>query len=369
MRGVQVLSVPTPSMLEATRVELRAFVPATSSTAAIEGGFVLPGNIRKHVSAAPPEVRVSVADAGRLHLTLTCVQSSFAPTPPVHELEVVGEIAIWDLTELALVDGDYELVVYVDGCSEPESYLGRSVLIRKHACEASRCRPTRRPCSRACASRLVCRAEHRPTGYSPVPADVSCLPDATPDPVDVGWILQRRSDRDEASKTELIVLPPPRADQCVVTGAHYMVNPTVRPGSRGLILGRCKGCGLVKRYPARYRSSQSGRSALVPPPDLSALPVVRKEDRIDWRLGLDALSHIGGGPIRFLDRVAQQLETGGLFGDEFVRLLESLGHIEIVRDPRTGAPTSWRVATVAVGPAVRALALRRVPVGCRCRRS
>jgi hypothetical protein len=77
---------------------------------------------------------------------------------------------------------------------------------------------------------------------------------------------------------------------------------------------------------------------------MKALPPVRAEDRIQWRLGLDAVSHVGGGPIRYLDRIAAQLEGRALFGDNLARTLETLGHIEFMRDLHSGAPAEWEIA-------------------------
>jgi hypothetical protein len=62
--------------------------------------------------------------------------------------------------------------------------------------------------------------------------------------------------------------------------------------------------------------------------------------------------HTGGGRWSLLERLAMHIEPTGLFVDQFARALESLGHIEIQRDPSTLSPLEWEIAPTALARTV-----------------
>lgn len=85
---------------------------------------------------------------------------------------------------------------------------------------------------------------------------------------------------------------------------------------------------------------------------MSAIARVRGDDARAWDLVLDGLMHTGGGRWSLLERLAMHIEPTGLFVDQFARALESLGHIEIQRDPSTLLPVEWEIAPTALARTV-----------------
>lgn len=143
----------------------------------------------------------------------------------------------------------------------------------------------------------------------------------------------------------VVQFPAPAEGSCMLTGQHYMLIE--RAGSASTVEGVCKGCGLVKRYPTRFRRKKAqpaaGKQPVAPRVNLSSIDSIKETSRIDWSLGFDALCHIGGGRTASLEQIALQMEPSGLFGDTFARRLEALGHIELERDPQTLALVGWEI--------------------------
>jgi hypothetical protein len=60
-------------------------------------------------------------------------------------------------------------------------------------------------------------------------------------------------------------------------------------------------------------------------------------------MALDALIHVGGGPLSSLERVALQIDGSRLFVDDFMRSLEAHGDLEIKRN-ETSQPDEWEMS-------------------------
>ncbi|MBF6150227.1 hypothetical protein [Nocardia nova] len=157
------------------------------------------------------------------------------------------------------------------------------------------------------------------------------------------------SDRRPPIERTTIQIGAPDPSSCVVTGRHYMVLPTWFGGKNAakFIAGECKSCGLVKRYPSwpgkkRGKAPLDGFDDIVEVRDLQA---IAPGNGPDWDAALDALMHLGGGPISSLESVALQLEGSSLFVDNFIRHLEALGHIAVERDEL------WRAVRWEISPA------------------
>jgi len=147
----------------------------------------------------------------------------------------------------------------------------------------------------------------------------------------------------------------PDSDSCIRTGRHRQEIETVEMDSKGRpttswVYGRCKTCGLVKRYPTRIRTRRQGAEPaegqeVHPVHDLTTLsPAATSSEDRDWTVALDTLQHLGGGAWASLEKVALQIEPTGLFVDQFARTLESLGHISIRRDEKTLRPAAWEIS-------------------------
>jgi hypothetical protein len=63
------------------------------------------------------------------------------------------------------------------------------------------------------------------------------------------------------------------------------------------------------------------------------LPPAGTEGSRDYAVAFDALCHLGAGTASEFTRVAGQVDGTALFADSFLRGLESLGHIDVRRDP------------------------------------
>ncbi|MGI8521548.1 MAG: hypothetical protein ACR2MC_13285 [Actinomycetota bacterium] len=82
-------------------------------------------------------------------------------------------------------------------------------------------------------------------------------------------------------------------------------------------------------------------------------------------MALDALTFARRGRGAAVEQLALQLEPSRLFVDRFFRGLESLGHVEVSRDPRTFAITDWDIVPLTLTELADG---RYVLVGQRCNR-
>lgn len=151
-----------------------------------------------------------------------------------------------------------------------------------------------------------------------------------------------------------VLLPRAEPDSCLYTGSHRFDLDTPAHDKQGRpidknVSGRCGQCGLERRYSTsyhrnrRHHSRKSREAAEHVDVDVAALPVANPDDGRRWDTAFDALQYLSGGRFPLFERVARQIESTGLFVDQFLRSLESLGHVEPRRDPHTLAPAEWEV--------------------------
>lgn len=344
--------------------DLAPLVPLTSSQLKITDGFALPGQVRgKWHSWAPPEVR-AVSDAPDGFAVRVVDLHRFDDGDHDEALEtVVAEwnddgagVVVQSLATLDLPDGDYrvELVPHDSG----------EVLTSTHVLLRSSDTPDLRQWSLLdglsygpgigalgvpSPGEISVRG-HLVEGASRSPAVAHHVP-ATP-----GWAVGTRSTSREVRSEVRLTMPD--ADSCLYTGRHREQIDMVEHDSRGRPLqawshGRCRECGLVRKYPTRLRASSFGRGkpqAATPEPvkhDLSTLGRVGDKQR-DWSTAFDALLHTGGGSWSQLERIAFQIEPTALFVDQFARTLEVLGHVDVRRSTTTLEPMSWEVTPTAL---------------------
>lgn len=366
LTGVEVFSHPGGLIKPSSLDDLAPLVPLTSSQLKVAGGFALPGRIRgKWHSWSPPEVRaVSDVEAG-FAVRVIDLHRFDDDTDEARET-VLAEwsddgtgVIVRSLAELELGDGDYRVELVPAGTKEPLSTT--TVILRSSDtpdaylwAHASGTGYSGGPGAVGLSTSDTETIANGLLVHQPQPfADSSTSVPSAPQ-----WQVGRHGPKVVAPALRITV---PDADSCIRTGRHREQIDTVQVDKVGRphqawTYGRCKGCGLVRRYPTRLpRASFGGRKKVEEPVapaarDLASLdPVVATEER-DWSTAFDALLHAGGGSWSQLERIALQLEPTSLFVDQFARTLEALGHVDIRRDLSTMQPVSWEVGpTVLAG--------------------
>lgn len=367
--GVEIFNHPGSLVSTERMDDLAPLVPLTSSQLKIAGGFALPGQVRgKWHSWAPPEIR-AVSDAAegfevRLVDTHRFVDDGLTDEVEETVLEVWDDdgmgVVVQALAGMELPDGDYRVELVPHGSSTALS--STQVLLR------SADTPDQRQWSMlesvsygagigslgvaTVSEGVVAVRGHIVTGARE-PTDVTA--DVPPQPQ---WRAGQRS----AARTldSVVRLTMPDAESCLYTGRHREQIDMVRVDAQGKPLeawshGRCRGCGLVRRYPTRLKRSTFDRQAPAREVadtaprhhELSRLAEPEERGR-DWATAFDALLHTGGGSWSQLERIAFQIEPTALFLDQFARTLEVLGHLDIRRRGETLEPVAWEVAPTAL---------------------
>ena len=336
--GVQILSSGGGDPL----VDLNVLQPLARSQVVLQGGLKLPGHLRKWLSARPPELRVSSDDGSELNASLTCTRPLTNPVPADASLDGAGSILIWDFAQIDLPDGDYEIAIQVDGG------LIQSELLRLRSADSPALRvdtdhdPIAHDATLPGFGLFAGRSSSA-TAFEGAASEAGVLFDLDPPSVP-GWWSARATVAKSSSPLKVIRFPKD-GPSCIETGGHHMDLPMGLAGQTS-INGICRYCGLVKRYPTKYKPKKRTdtlKGVARPRIRVGDLPPVRAESEIDWAIAFDAVCHVGSGPISALDRIAAQMEATDLFGDAFARRLEVLGHIEIERSSTTLAEISWQV--------------------------
>lgn len=346
---VQILAAPDHELVK--HLDLTPLRPVAPTQVALRGGFALPGNIKKWSSFRPPELRVSTDDASRVTATLVSVRALASPEPQPITKEAESQILIWDLGSEHLPDGDYEIAVAADG-----SPMGHPVRLRLRSADhpAVTIDHDTEPIVHDPDHPMFGIApscEASPTAFQIAPIGTGVLSEDGATTSIPRWFEMRGEGhvaRDHGSQPAAIRIPSLESGTCMLTGTHHWDLETVYPDAprKKLIEGVCKYCGLTKRYPTRGRKKRVERPSRRQGPvfDPSSQDPIRQGDTtVDWRLALDALSHVRSGPISSLERIAGQLEPTAPFADKFARKLEALGHIEIFRNPVDLRPSRWAV--------------------------
>lgn len=146
----------------------------------------------------------------------------------------------------------------------------------------------------------------------------------------------------EESFSKPLTEPAP-PDSCVFTGAHheFITSP---PGSR-LDRGECGKCGRVRMYRKRAPARRvMPRTEATPAPAVTLLKA--RENRVDpsGELLLEALTWMQAGTFAEISLVIRQFEDSALSVHDSLSALESVGHIDLARDPSTLRVTHWQIA-------------------------
>ena len=156
----------------------------------------------------------------------------------------------------------------------------------------------------------------------------------------------------------------PDVESCLYTGRHREHVDTVPTDARGRPLvawshGRCRTCGLERRYPTRLRNASFGsRQASAaaheqrPRHQVAVLPATQAEQAAGWTIAFDALLHTGGGKLG----TAGAHRTAGRSDGSVRRPVRS--HAREPRAPRrpqgpcTLVPVAWEVAPTCLAGTV-----------------
>ena len=362
--GVHILAgVADPRQLEPD--ELLVLLPNASSLFVIDEGFRLPRH-QSWSSWESPEIRASSLSGRGLKLTISSSQVFCGDQVDPLEFNSDAGILIVDLAGRALPDAAFRLELFegtsttpvqtaslrLRSANQPRQWfreedqftLGHHVEeISSSLLSATDCDPGGNVSGSLVGGDRTIRsvdelASNTPNWY---PGRQGHPDPNPPEGVSSGGELTRIGNMDFAD--------------CIRTGAHHWLLPTVMPGRRNpaTISGDCKLCGSRRSFPARYRLSahiSSTNTATNPAPaapvfNVAGVDSIKGESDIDRLLNVafDALCFEQHGKPGVLERTAVQVDPGRLFVDGFQRALSVLGHLELERDPRTMQVTRWNV--------------------------
>ncbi len=328
-------------------VDLLPLLPRSAVSLVLSGGLVLPGLLRKWSSLLPPEIHATSSGAASIGIQVHRGTRVSQPADVVVDETTEGGVLIVDLDGRHLRDGEYLVTVTTDGATKPSA----TALLRLRSAETPEIRRIR--------SRLV----HGPSSGPLWPLTAVA---GTDEPgVDGARVAleggqsvrgsmpppkeRARRPRDETPRQAVRIGLGLGADSCMRTGMHRIDVPPAMPGipATRSVEGVCGTCGLVKRYPTTAAGAAAKKRAKArktwQPPDLSAVPQISARDDGGWGPAFDALSHLGNGTPASLSRILSQMDGSPLGVDVLVRSLESLGHVDLVRDPRTLDVVEWEM--------------------------
>lgn len=337
-RNVQLLSAPaTPA-----HSDLTPLIPLIRTKLTIDGGFRFPGRVTRWSTAVPPEIR-ALADIDHISVALT---SKWTLDDKAVDAELVSDtgVLLVDLNDLKLAEGDYEVILKCGDTeiqsmqlrlrsgATPDNAAWQRAPRLSHDLAQPLDALTARDHSEAEVDWAVDGAWATPISNEAESVSIASTP----------WWSKVRSDKESGMK---LAIPPLDDKSCVFTGRHRFVMPptparqqTKRELRNQFIIGRCEGCGLIRRYPGLppRRTETLFPDIGVQRVEKAAMPnatAVSLPD-ISWDVALDGLVHAGGGSVTALRSMASQVEGTALFVDNFTRGLEALAHVEIERDER-----------------------------------
>lgn len=334
--SVQLYAIPK----DVKHVDLHALVPLTTAQLNFAGGLKMPGRIRKFSSLQPPEIRAAVAEAEKMTVTITSLTDE---SEELHRWTESANAMVIPLNGLDLVDGDYEVTLQVDDAVLSRPTLRLRSADTPDAVTWETCTPLNYELdggARAAisASASVGQSELFVDGLNTVGRRDWAAPQR-PVTDGIGWEAKKVSSN---VVQPVVVLGTADPKSCMVTGRHYIQLPTWHGGkaTSKTIQGVCRDCGIVKTSPTRPRWKKLGGPTDAPVELHLTEYAASSEPEAPWDVCLDAVVHVGGGPISVLDRIASHADGTSLFADEFVRTLEVAGHIDVRRDDAM-VPQEW----------------------------
>lgn len=323
--------------------------PAQSSALKVSGGFRMPGHAARWHADVPLDVRGSTSDAQELNIRLLALGAEGEETEVAHWCARQAEITV--TTEgVALSAGHYRGELHATGATRKDD-ADSSVTFTICSSDDPRVRPEAAPlgyCIDSQVGALAAVPLETPTGqgsatvgYAVRGVVTTALCGSLPSqgaPENVWWRQER------ATVQRAILAEPAAADSCAVSGRHHEHIETHHKGMK-YNRAECLGCGRVKLY--RPKASPKASTALndlhLRHP-LEHLGAVHGPRTVGGETLLDALVWLGGGEPHEVAHLVRQVDDSALTVDEIVRALECLGHIDVVRDPRTFTVKEWAVA-------------------------
>lgn len=339
---VQMFGAPSAS------TRFNELVPMARNQLTIAGGLRIPSRIRKWSSLSPPEIRATAQSDTHLKVVLSGALGEMK----IAECSSDSGALVLSLEELLLPEDDYQVALYCGNRTTPVQQA--TVRLRSSNNVDTQWDDAPRLVYSLASPLGVLSATEGDVGDRFVDGlnteGTSNVPLTNSATAKITWTEPK-----VAVSPEKVEIGSPDPKSCVVTGAHRIQLPPALGGwAPKFIHGECTSCGLVKRYPGWLPSSGARRRV----GGLQAVgdaPTVRVEELkevhdhdVNWDAALDALMHLGGGSISSLQSIAMQLEGSALFVDNFIRAMETLGHVSIERDER-GLPTRWEIAPSCLG--------------------
>ena len=342
-RDVQILTRAEGSI----PLDLQPLLPRASISLVLSGGLALPGLLRKWSSLAPPAVHAISPDADSLLVELSrgprtgdCLVSE----------SVAGSVAVVELADRGLTDGDYLASVKVNGAASPSA----TALLRLRSGSSPQVRGpdgslTYQPRSGGLwpISAVVAAGDQSVDGARVAISDRTRAGSPDPMPPAGPRVPVRAPDQ---RRPPLLVGLGVGHDSCMRTGKHRMEIPPALPGipPTRSVEGVCTTCGLIKRYPtnplaAVARKKRHATKALPTLLDVAQIPEIRTLDATSWEPAFDALCHLRRGTVGSMSRILSQLDGSPLAVDVLLRGLEALGHINVERDTSTLEIVQWEM--------------------------
>lgn len=325
---------------------LEALVPRLSVQMALSGGFRIPGRVVRWSTLALPELAVVTEEPQELEVDLQ-VRRLGSPTEsrPIFRGATPILLALGDHIQ---EDGDYTVVLKRAGtpiqtvsvrarsAAAPDALSWRQIANVGHD-EADqlwplRARPTPESTAVDGAQTFIEGTAHL---EAPAPSN-----DATP-----------TEPRADAATDTGIELAKPEPTSCILTGAHRWQLPR-DDGRRQepFVTGTCQSCGMRKRYPTQHwRARARGHRTKS---TVKATPVSQFEalhPQASWDAAVDTLVYLGAGSAHDISLIARQIENSAAFEHHFVRSVESLALIEIVRSNALEMESFEVASTAAAG--------------------
>lgn len=355
IEGVTVVSRPSRP-LDAFD-DLGTLVPITQTAFSFSDGLVLPVGDRHYHVNAPPVVTIGTG-GGKFTATLFDLEDDH-PLLIQEPWTSDGDPLSIPIGELDLDAGRYGLMVHATGerPREREFTLARSGEVDLEHEYDSITHDARTGLG------VVCADNNQGAG---LPIEGVPLFDLEAEqesgsfvdhdlPAQVPW--WRRDRKHEPRALPVVATPAP--DSCLRTGVHVEMIEQATLNHRlkavGTTFGVCQGCGRVKQYSNSYwrnhKDWERKRNGQETPPRQSRTFKARTRtlgSSVDWDLALDMVMALGGGDVNQLRRLTRQFDPSARFLHEFIDTLQSVGHIEVERDPFSTEIIAWETAPTTI---------------------
>ena len=320
--------------------------PGVNVQMSLVGGFRIPGRITRWSRLQLPDVTVVGEMAESLTVRLESRDLETRESSTTILVEGPPPLSI-PLRDFSLDDGDYVLLLEkgrtrlqsiqlrVRSSAEPDPYATRNYQFPAHL-QGDALWPFR----------ALPLAGSQPVVDGALSSGPLLRGHSSEQAAEASWA----SDTARPQFADLIVIAPPAIDSCVQTGAHRWRYPTFHGKYEGrFVFGTCTTCGMTRRDPSAHWDRLARKRDTLPSTPRRAVSELGSVDAgvEDWSAAVDSLLYLGGGSRSVLAGISRQIANSAIFENHFMRSMEALGIIEIVRDDRL-APVAFETATTSV---------------------